>query len=126
MTGFEAARPRHTLPFAGTDYNLVGTLEMVEAVEAAFRESILQVASRVMSMGLNDTAKLVATLLTTAGYPTKTRDVADHIFTALGVHSPAFDALRMHLYAFLRVTLEPPELREAMAIKMGELLGKLP
>lgn len=125
MSGFDQARPRHTLPFDGKEYDLVGTLEVVEAIEAAFREGIIQVAGRVMNMGLGDAAKLLVTVLTASGYTMKHREATATIFNKLGVHSPAFDALRMHLYAFLRVTLEPPELREAMAGKMGEFLGKL-
>lgn len=126
MTGFELARPRHTLPFDGNEYELIGTLEVVESVESAFRESIMQVTARVMEMGVTDTSKLLAASLTASGYATRARDVAKLIFDTCGVNSPEFDALRMHLYAFLRVTLEPPELREAMAEKMGEFLGKLP
>lgn len=120
---FDPARPRHTLPFGGEDHDLLGTLEVIEAVEFAMKEGVIQVAARVVEMGLTDTARLVSAVLTASGRRT-THPEAARVLMDLGVASEAFQAVKLHLYAFLRVALEPPEQREAMAARMGEVLGK--
>lgn len=121
---FDPARPRYTLPLAGTDYDLLGTLELVEAVEAAFREGVMHVAARTPEMGVTDAAKLLSACLTASGHKTTPRDAGNLILNTLGVKSDAFQLLRLHLFAFLRITMEPPELREQKAKDMGELIGE--
>ncbi len=120
---FDPARPRHALPFAGADDDLVGTLEVIEAVAAAFREGVTTVAARAVDMGVTEASKLVSALLTANGYKVTARQVGEAVFD-MGVNSDGFMLLKVNAYAFLRVALEPPELREAAAKKMGELIGR--
>ena len=120
---FDPARPRHTLPFGGTDHDLVGTLEVIEAVEAVFREGISAVTARAVDMGVTEASKLVSALLTANGHKVTARQVGETIF-GMGVNSDAFMLLKVNAYAFLRVALEPPELREKAAQKMGEWIGR--
>jgi hypothetical protein len=122
---YEPARPRYTLPFAGKDYDLVGTLDLIEAVETAMKEGIIQVGARVIDMGVTDAARLVAAMLSACGYDTKARDVGAEIY-AMGIGSDKFMSLKIHLFAFINIMLQPPELREETAEKMGEITGKLP
>jgi hypothetical protein len=124
MSSFTPARPRYTLPFAGKDYDLIGTLEVIEAIEDAFREGVVKTTMRIMDMGVTETAKLAAAVCTACGHTLNAREAAGAIYDS-GVNGPAFTALKIHLFAFLRTALEPPELREAMAKKMGEIVGKL-
>lgn len=123
--GYEPARPRYVLPFAGEEYDVTGTLEVVEAVELAFKESILHVVARAMDMGVTDTARLLEAVLKVNGQKVTSRGIARVLVEEYGAASDRFDALRIHLYAFLRIMLEPPEAREQMATKMGEITGKL-
>jgi hypothetical protein len=53
------------------------------------------------------------------------REVFGVIFNKLGINSDAFTGLKVHLSCFLRIIIEPPELREEMAKRMGEITGKL-
>lgn len=121
---FDPARPRYTLDFAGKEYELLGTLELVEAVEYAFKEGIGQVAARSVSMGLTETAKLLATVLTACGHKAQPREVAETLFNEVGVRTDAFGLVQLRLYSFLNVLLEPPESRQRRAEEMGELIGK--
>lgn len=122
---FEPARPRYTLPFAGKEYTLLGTMETIEAVELALKDGVLQIMARTMAMGATETAKLVSSVVSANGYDTITYRSAFEAIMGMGIHSEGFEALRMHLYAFLRIVIEPPELREEMAKRMGEITGKL-
>jgi len=119
---FDPARPRYTLTLAGTDYDLVGTLGLIEAVEYAFQDGVIRVAARTPDMGLTETAKLAAAVLGASGHKLTAARVGETIFDA-GVNSEAFTLLRLHLYAFLKIVMQPPELREGTAKQMGELLG---
>ena len=121
----DPARPRYTLPLAGTEYDLLGTLAVVEAVESALQDGILRVTARCPDLGVTDAAKLLSAVLTACGRKTTPQDAGELILNTLGVNSDAFLALKLHLFAFLRITLEPPELREAKAKDMGELLAAL-
>lgn len=121
---FDPARPRYTLPFAGEEYDLIGTLEMVESIEWAFKEGILHLTARCVEMGLSDTAKLLAAMLKASGHKVTPREVAEKLLNAVGVASDEFQLLQAHLYTFLRVLLEPPEARQAMASRLGERMGK--
>lgn len=126
MIGFEPARPRYVLPFAGKDYEVFGTMEVIEAIEHALKEGVLQVCVRVIEMGVTDTSRLLAAILLANGYSEMApRAVAEAIHNKLGINSHAFTAIRIHLNCFLRIVLEPPELREEMAQRMGEVIGKL-
>jgi hypothetical protein len=125
MSTFEPARPRYQFTFVGKEYTLLGTMETIEAVESALKEGILQITPRVVGMGAMDTAKLISALLVSNGYPDLGyRKVAQSLYE-LGINSDAFSALQIHLFAFLRIMIEPPELREMMAKRMGEVTGKL-
>lgn len=120
---FDPARPRYTLPFAGEEYELLGDLALVEALEYAMKDGIIQIAGKVIDMGVTDTSKLLSAILTSCGQKKSANEIGGIIFN-LGVSSEAFQALKLHVYAFLRIVLEPPEAREKMAKKMGELLGE--
>lgn len=120
---FDPARPKYMLPFAGQEYELVGTLGLIEAVEFAFQEGIVRIAARTPDMGLTETAKLTAAVLGASGHKLTAAKVGEALFDA-GVNSEAFMLLRLHLYAFLKIVMQPPELREGTAKQMGELLGK--
>jgi hypothetical protein len=122
---FEPARPRYTLPVAGKDYDLFGELAVVEAVEHALKDGVVQITARTLGMGVGDTAKLLAAVLTANGTPMTAKEAGAILFNDLGINSEAFQGLQIHLYAFLRIVLEPPEARERMAQRMGELTGEL-
>ena len=120
---FDPARPRYTLPLAGTEYELLGTLELVEAVEHALQQGIVQIAVRTPDMGVTDTAKLLAAMLTASGHKMTARQVGELLLNTVGINCHGFTLVRLHAYAFLRVALEPPETRKKVADEMGELLG---
>lgn len=124
MAGYDPARPRHTLRLDGVDYELVGTFGLVEAVEHALQDGIIQVATRVVDMGLSDTAKLIAAMLQANGHRTTHREVGETLFDRVGVDSREFALLKVELYSFLRILLKKPSDREEAARSMGEMLGK--
>jgi hypothetical protein len=120
---FDPARPRYDLSFAGKEYELFGTLELVETIEHAFQDGIVQLTSRVAGMGVTDTAKLVSAVLRANGHKLTQKEAGEVIFNTIGVQSTEFGLLQLHLYAFLRMVLEPPEMREKKAKQMGEMIG---
>lgn len=122
--GFDPARPRYSLELAGEACELVGTFALIEAVEHALQRNILAVAANVMEMGLSDTAKLVAAMLTANGHKATPRQIGEKLFD-LGADSEDYAALKVHLYAFLRVMLARPSDRKEVSDAMGEITGKL-
>lgn len=121
---YEPARPKYDFPFDGKVFSLLGTMEVVEAVETAFKESVIQVTIRTMDMGLIDASRLLSVILSANGHTEIAKKAKQVIYNA-GLFSGSFTALKMHLYAFLNITLQPPELREGVAKKMGEITGGL-
>lgn len=121
---YHPAKPRHTLHFAGKDYELLGTFETIEAVEHALQDDVVRIANRLMDLSVTDTAKLTAVLLTTAGYKSTPAEVGRTIAEQIGVTGTDYARLKLSLYAFLRVCVAPPAEREEVARTMGELLGK--
>jgi hypothetical protein len=124
--GFNPARPTYTLPFAGTDYALTGTMAMVEAVEQSLNRGITQIAVGVINdMPARELVALISALLNACGYAVTGRAVADGLWETVGLRGDANQILRVHVYSFLGICLAPPEQREAKAKSVGELIGKL-
>lgn len=123
---FEPARPRYTLPFAGKDYELLGTFGLIEAVEYAMKEHVGRVAVRVVNgMSTYDLAKLLAAVLNQCGHKMALKEAGDLIWEHVGASGDDNDLLRMHLYSFLAICLAPPSQREKKAAEVGEVFGKL-
>ncbi|MBN9517458.1 hypothetical protein J0H58_02895 [bacterium] len=126
MSTFQPARPRYSLPFAGRDYQLLGTFGLIEAVEFALREHIGRVAVRVVDgMHSTDLAKLVAAVLTACDHKMTAQEAGNLIWERVGLTGEENDALRLHLYSFLAICLAPPGKREERAEAAGEMMGKL-
>lgn len=126
MSDFQTTRPRYALPFAGKDYELLGTFGMIEAVEYAMKEHIGRVAVQIVNgMPAYDLAKVIAALLTGCGHKVTAQEAGDLLWNEVGLSGDANDTLRLHLYAFLSICLAPPGQREKKAQDLGELLGKL-
>ena len=126
MSAFDPSRPRYTLSLAGKNYELLGTFELIEAVEHALQDHIGSIAVRVVgNLPTYGLAKVVSAVLTSCGHKMTAKEAGDLLFGDVGATGEANDALRMHLYAFLSITLAPPAAREQKAKEMGELLGKL-
>jgi hypothetical protein len=124
--GFEPARPRYSLPFAGKDYELLGTFGMIEAVEYAMKEHIGLVAvSVVEAMPSHDLAKLIATILTSCNHKMTAEQAGALLWEHVGMTGEENDKLRLGIYSFLGICLAPPSKREEKTIKAGELMGKL-
>ncbi|WP_152051829.1 hypothetical protein [Tautonia marina] len=124
MTAFEPARPRYVLPFAGKDYELFGTMEVIEAIEFSMKESVLDVCFRVIDMGVTDTARVIAAILSASGHKDHSPRSVSQALMDMGVAGQAFTVLRAHISCFLQIILQPPELREETAKRMGEVMGK--
>jgi hypothetical protein len=123
---FNPARPTYTLPFAGTDYALTGTMAMVEAVEQALNRGITQIAVGVIhDLPTRELVALISALLTACGHPATSQAVAAGLWDTVGLRGDANQILRVHLYSFLSICLAPPEQREAKARSAGEWIGKL-
>jgi hypothetical protein len=124
---FDPARPRYTFPFAGTDYDLLGTMELIEAVEFALKRGITQITVDVMNgMPTHELVRVLSAVLTAGGHKTPPAEVADTLWSKVGVGGEENQLLRIHLYSFLSICLAAPEKREARAKAAGELIGKLP
>jgi hypothetical protein len=123
---FDLARPRYTLPFAGKDYELLGTFGMIEAVEFAMKEYVGDVALRVIrDMSSTDLAKLVSTILTANGAKMTAEETKALLWDVVGLKGNDNDLLRIHLWNFFDICLSPPGEREKAANTAKERLGKL-
>jgi hypothetical protein len=123
----ESARPRYTLPFAGRDYDLVGTMEMIEAAEYAVGRSIIKiVVGLIDELSARDLAKLLSAILTANDHKTSAAEVSGLLWNTVGLAGDANTLLRMHLYGFLSICLAPPETRREKATQVGELLKAFP
>jgi hypothetical protein len=123
---FDPARPRYVLPFAGKDYELLGTMELIEAVEFALKRGILQIAVDVVeAMPTGELAVLLSTILTARGKPLTVAEAKGLLWGSVGLAGDDNRLLRLHLYSFLSICLAPPGKREAKAKTVGEILGEL-
>lgn len=123
---FEPARPRYTLPFAGKDYELLGTFALIEAVEYAMKEHVGRVAVAVVeAMPCHELVKLVATILTACDHKMTTEKAGELLWERVGLTGEANDTLRLGIYSFLSICLAPPGQREEKARTAGELMGRL-
>lgn len=123
---FDPARPRYTLPLAGREYDLVGTMELIEAVEYALKRGVTQAAvDAAGEMPSGELAKLLSAVLSASGHPLTPADARALLWEKVGLAGDANQLLRVHLYSFLSVCLAPPEQREAKKAAAGELLGRL-
>jgi hypothetical protein len=121
---FDPARPRLSVKVAGQEYDLLGTLELVEAAELAMKDGIVQIAGRLVEMGVTDVSTLLAAMLRSCGHQVSTKEIGRFILDDLGAGSEEFVFMKMQLFGFLRVLLEPPSGREKVAKQMGEMLGE--
>ncbi|WP_020469728.1 hypothetical protein [Zavarzinella formosa] len=123
---FDPARPRHTLKLADREYELLGTFEVIEAVEWAMKEPLGQVVvSLVNGLASVPLARLLSAVLTACGHPLGAKEAGAILWNDIGLSGEAYDTLRLNLYAFLTVCLAPPAGREARANEVGEMLGRL-
>lgn len=120
MTKYTPSKPRHTLTFAGKDYELVGTFEVIEAVESALKDDIVRIASRVMDLPVTDTARLISAV-TGSMSP---REAGKIISEKYGASGKEYAGLKLSLYAFIRIIVAPPAEREGVAKEMGEQIDR--
>lgn len=123
---FDPARPRYTLPLAGKDYELLGTFELIEAVENATGMGIVSATVALINdMPTGTLAKLLAAVLNVSGHKTTTTESREILWNHVGITGDDNTRLRLHLYSFLNICLANPDEREAKAKTAGELMGKL-
>jgi hypothetical protein len=126
MSDFNPARPRYTLPFAGKDYELLGTFGLIEAVENATKSYVGDVAVKLVNgMPTHEFVRVLHAVLNACEHKLSQTEVGNLLWDKVGISGEANDTLRLHLYSFLIVCLSPPAQREQKAKDMGELLGKL-
>ena len=123
---FDPARPRYTLPLAGQEYDLLGTMEVIENIEFRLQKPIGQIAADVPSHMANyELVQLVTAILGKCGHDLSLSDVKALLWEKVGLTGEANATLRLHLFAFLSICIAPPEAREAKAKDMGKLHGEL-
>ena len=123
---FDPARPRYTLPFAGKEYELLGTFGLIEAVEYALKANVGDVAVQVVrSMPSFELAKAVSVILTYCGHPLSPDEAKRLMWDQVGLSGEANASLRLHLFGFLQICLAPPGEREGKYREAGEYQTKL-
>ena len=123
---FEPARPRYRLPFAGKEYELLGTFALIEAVEYAMKEHVGRVAVQIVNgMPAFDLAQVIAAVLTACDQKMTAKEAGQLLWDHVGLSGDDNEILRLHLYSFLSICLAPPGQREQKAQNMGEMMGKL-
>ena len=131
MTAFEPARPRYRLPFAGTDYELLGTFGLIEAVEYAVKAHIGVVAVQIVNgMPSYELTRVVAAVLTACGHPMTDKEAGERLWQVVGIEGDDNQTLRLHLYAFLSICLAPAGRPRAEGQRhggdRGEAVGRFP
>lgn len=119
---YKPQKARYTLPFAGKDYELEGSFDLLETVENAMQEPILRILPRIVHMQVREIARLISAILQFHKHPMTVREAGDVLTECMGVSSDDYATLCLHLYAFLRICVARPEDREEAAKQMGELL----
>ncbi len=121
---YTPSRPIYPIPFNGSVYEVEGTFECIEAVERAFKESFaVLMVKAVDGFPISDMAKLLHAILSSNGERLTIPEVGTALLE-LGVASPAYTALALHVHAFMRLSLSPPADREQVRKDMGEMIGK--
>lgn len=123
---FDPVKPRYSLPFNKTTYELEGSFALIEAVEFALKDSFLKIAVRAVNgMPVSEFAKLLSTILRGTGVKLTAEQIGEILWNDLGVGSDEYAALTLHVFAFMKICIAKPTDRMEVTRKMGELLGKL-
>lgn len=121
---YEPSRPVYSIPLGGKEYEVEGTFECIETVERAFKESFSVLMIQVVDgFPISDMAKLLHAILSSNGQKLTREEVGRELLN-LGVVSPAYTALALHVYGFMKLCLSPPSDREQVRKDVGEMIGK--
>lgn len=119
MTG-HLIGPEYVLPLAGREHVLPGDFATLRAVQHAFREDLIDIQSRILTMRTDEIALLLATAL-----KADVTETGQLILDEVGVTEPAYQMLKAHLMAWLHIAMAPKADREQRKKAMGELIGEL-
>ena len=117
-------KPRHTLTLNGKDYPVEGSFGLLDAIEFALKGDCVSIAARVVELPVRDVATLLHVILTQCGHELPREKIGQTIFE-MGASGPEVAALRVHIYAFLRLCLSSPKERQEVEKQMGELIAEL-
>ncbi len=122
---FNPAKPRYTLPLAGKEYELEGSFALIEAVEWALKDSIISIAMRCVEMPVNEMSRLLSSILKSCGHDITKEAAGEILWNEIGVSTPEYSLLCLHVHAFLRICISRPSEREVVKKEMGEILGEV-
>lgn len=121
---YESAQPRMTLEFAGKSYDVTATFALIDQIEWALKDNIINVTMRALDLPTRDMAKIIACMINSTGEKMTEAQAGEKIFE-LGIASSEYAALSIQILALLRIALVKPSEREATKDEMGKLMGKL-
>jgi len=119
---YEPAKPRYTLVLAEKSYDVVGSFELIDAVEYALKDNIVSITMRCIEMPVSDLSRVLSAILTTCGNKLSAKEIGETIMN-MGIGTTEHVMLALHVHAFLSITISRPSDREEVSKKMGELLG---
>lgn len=121
---YEPAKPHYTLTLAGKEYELEGSFELIEACENALKKHISAIGNQCLEgLPATDMCKLLYAVLNTCGHRVSMKDLREILWDKVGLDSPEYAAVGLHVFAFIRIVVARPADREETAKTMGEFLA---
>lgn len=122
---FNAAKPRYSLPFGDKQYDIVGDFALIEAIEYAMQDSIVNLMVSCLDMPVSKMAKLIHTVVKSTGESLTQTKINDTLWNEIGISTTEYQILCLHLHTLLKIIVAKPAERSEVANKMGELMGEL-
>lgn len=122
---FEPSQARYTLPFAGKDYDVVGTFQLIADIEWELQDNIVSIATHSIDMPIRSMAKVLRVILASVGSNLSEKDIGELLVNKLGVGSDDYTVLALHVHVALRTFIAKPSDRDEVRERLGELMGNL-
>lgn len=111
-------KPVYKLPLFGEEHSLEGTFDLIERVERQFQENIISITLRCIKMPVSELAVLIAAIVPGMD----SREIGERLLNEVGITTPDYTIIALHVHSFLRICIAKPSEREAAVKKAGEYL----
>lgn len=114
---FDPQRPRYNLAFNGKDYELIGTMELLENIEYTLKRNIVDICTSCIELPTYEFCRVLEKVLEGKYSLSEIKTI---IWQDIGAEE--LITLRLNVYAFLKICIAKPNKRVEVAQKLGELL----
>ncbi len=118
---FKKISPEANIRIAGDDYYVIGSFDVLRAIEKTLQKDVLTIQNDVQTMGVGDLAALLAAAINTTGKDAIQESVLGQKLLDLGIQGSAYLLLKFDVMAWLAESIVPPDEREKKSLQMKEM-----